>query len=143
VTGIRSGFRDALQAAGIAATVGRRRQKPILGLRHEAGPGRGLANRPVRGLDTGAIAWVHGEMSAARDRDAAAILISEDLNEVTRLSDVLHGFSVGRRLPPLPRRLAAVAFGSGMAVRAADAAPVGLAPHVPGLGALVLVSRRA
>ena len=69
----------------------------------------GPANQPVRGLDIGAIAYVHGQLLAARDRGAAVILISEDLDEVMQLSDVIHVMSEGRLSPPLPRGHASVA----------------------------------
>ncbi|RCW86807.1 ABC transporter ATP-binding protein [Paracoccus lutimaris] len=84
-------------------------QKLILGRVLEAGPSVILANQPVRGLDIGAIAYVHGQLLAARDRGAAVILISEDLDEVMQLSDVIHVISEGRLSPPIPRGTASVA----------------------------------
>jgi len=84
-------------------------QKLILGRVLEAAPSVILANQPVRGLDIGAIAYVHGQLLAARDRGAAVILISEDLDEVMQLSDVIHVMSEGRLSPPLPRGHASVA----------------------------------
>ncbi len=60
-------------------------QKLILGRVLEAGPRIILANQPVRGLDVGAIAYVHGRLVAARDAGAAVLLISEDLDEVMGL----------------------------------------------------------
>ena len=84
-------------------------QKLILGRVLEAAPGVILANQPVRGLDIGAIAYVHGQLLAARDRGAAVLLISEDLDEVMQLSDVIHVMSEGRLSPPLPRGAATMA----------------------------------
>ncbi|MGB3148279.1 MAG: ATP-binding cassette domain-containing protein, partial [Paracoccaceae bacterium] len=84
-------------------------QKLILGRVLEAGPMVVLANQPVRGLDIGAMAYVHGQLLAARDRGAAVLLISEDLNEVMQLSDVIHVISEGRLSPPIPRGTAGVA----------------------------------
>jgi ABC-type uncharacterized transport system ATPase subunit len=84
-------------------------QKLILGRVLEAGPMVVLANQPVRGLDIGAIAYVHGQLLAARDRGAAVLLISEDLDEVMQLSDVIHVISEGRLSPPIPRGTASVA----------------------------------
>lgn len=84
-------------------------QKLILGRVLEAGPRVILANQPVRGLDIGAIAYVHGQLLAARDRGAAVLLISEDLDEVMQLSDVIHVMSEGRLSPPLPRGAATMA----------------------------------
>jgi len=78
-------------------------QKLILGRALEAAPGVILANQPVRGLDVGAIAFVHGRLLAARDRGAAILLISEDLDEVMTLSDVIHVIYEGRLSPPFAR----------------------------------------
>jgi ABC-type uncharacterized transport system ATPase subunit len=74
-------------------------QKLILGRVLEADPQIILANQPVRGLDIGAVNYVHGQLLVARDRGAAVLLISEDLDEVMALSDVIHVI-VGGRLSP-------------------------------------------
>lgn len=78
-------------------------QKLILGRALESGPAVILANQPARGLDVGAIAFVHGRLLAARDRGAAVLLISEDLDEVLALSDTVHALSAGRLSPPFAR----------------------------------------
>lgn len=78
-------------------------QKLILGRVLEENPGIILANQPVRGLDVGAIAHVHGRLIAARDAGAAVLLISEDLDEVMGLSDVIHVMSAGRLSPAFAR----------------------------------------
>jgi simple sugar transport system ATP-binding protein len=78
-------------------------QKLILGRVLEAGPRILVANQPVQGLDVGAIAYVHGRLVAARDRGAAVLLISEDLDEVMGLSDVIHVISGGRLSPAFAR----------------------------------------
>lgn len=78
-------------------------QKLILGRALEAGPNVILANQPVRGLDVGAIAFVHGQLLAARERGAAVLLVSEDLDEVMALSDTIHVIYEGRLSPPFAR----------------------------------------
>ncbi len=78
-------------------------QKLILGRALAPGPQIILANQPVRGLDIGAIAYVQSQLIAARDRGAAILLISEDLDEIMGLSDVLHVMSQGRLSPAFPR----------------------------------------
>ena len=78
-------------------------QKLILGRVLEPGPQIILANQPVRGLDVGAIAYVHSRLIAARDAGAAVLLISEDLDEVQSLSDVVHVMSQGRLSPGFAR----------------------------------------
>ncbi len=78
-------------------------QKLILGRVLEERPAILIANQPVRGLDVGAIAYVHGRLLDARDAGAAILLISEDLDEITGLSDVIHVMSGGRLSPPFRR----------------------------------------
>ena len=62
-------------------------QKLILGRVMANAPRLVLANQPTRGLDVGAVAYVHGQLLAARQRGAAVVLISEDLDELLALSD--------------------------------------------------------
>lgn len=78
-------------------------QKLILGRVLEPAPQIILANQPVRGLDVGAIAYVQSRLIAARDAGAAVLLISEDLDEVQSLSDVIHVISRGRLSPGFAR----------------------------------------
>jgi ABC-type uncharacterized transport system ATPase subunit len=62
-------------------------QKLILGRALDPDPRIIVANQPTRGLDIGAVAYVHGRLIEARDRGAAVLLISEDLEEIVALSD--------------------------------------------------------
>lgn len=62
-------------------------QKLILARVLEREPKIILANQPTRGLDVGAQAEVHRRIIAARDRGAAVLVISEDLDELFALSD--------------------------------------------------------
>lgn len=78
-------------------------QKLILGRVLEPGPKIILANQPVRGLDVGAIAYVQSRLIAARDEGAAVLLISEDLDEIQSLSDVVYVISEGRLSPGFGR----------------------------------------
>lgn len=61
-----------------------------------------LANQPVRGLDEGAIAYVQERLLEARERGAAILLISEDLDELMTLTDRLAVISQGRLSEALP-----------------------------------------
>jgi simple sugar transport system ATP-binding protein len=78
-------------------------QKLILGRVLEARPQIILANQPVRGLDIGAVNYVHSQLLEARDHGAAVLLISEDLDEVMALSDVIHVIADGRLSPGFAR----------------------------------------
>jgi simple sugar transport system ATP-binding protein len=62
-------------------------QKLILGRVMARNPAVILANQPTRGLDVGAVAYVHEQLLAARARGAGILLISEDLDELLALSD--------------------------------------------------------
>ena len=77
-------------------------QKLILGRSLSAEPAFILANQPTRGLDEGAIAAVHAELLAARDRGAGILLITEELEEALALSDRLRAIVGGRLSRPIP-----------------------------------------
>jgi len=78
-------------------------QKLILGRALDPAPSVILANQPTRGLDVGAVAYVHGKLIEARDRGAAILLISEDLEEVLALADRVIVMSRGRLSTPSAR----------------------------------------
>ncbi len=78
-------------------------QKLILGRALDPDPTVILANQPTRGLDVGAVAYVHGRLLEARARGAAILLISEDLDEIIALSDVIHVMFKGRLSQPSRR----------------------------------------
>jgi ABC-type uncharacterized transport system ATPase subunit len=46
-----------------------------------------IANQPTRGLDVGSIEYIHKEIVAMRDRGAAVLLVSAELDEIMALSD--------------------------------------------------------
>lgn len=78
-------------------------QKLILGRGLSQSPRIVIANQPTRGLDVGAVAYVHGELIAARDRGAAILVISEDLDELLEISDRIAVMYGGQLSEPLPR----------------------------------------
>jgi len=72
-------------------------QKLILARVLERAPRLILANQPTRGLDVGAQSDIHRRMIAARDRGAAVLVISEDLDELFTLADrflVIHAGAI-------------------------------------------------
>ena len=77
-------------------------QKLVLGRVLERRPRLILANQPTRGLDVGAVAYVHERLLEARARGAAILLISEDLDELLALSDRVAVLYRGRLGPALP-----------------------------------------
>ena len=46
-----------------------------------------LAVQPTRGLDVGAIEYIHNQLVAQRDSGSAILLVSLELDEVMNLSD--------------------------------------------------------
>jgi ABC-type uncharacterized transport system ATPase subunit len=81
-------------------------QKLLLGRVLFGNPRLIIANQPTRGLDIGAVAYVHGQLLAARSAGAAILLISEDLDEIMSLSDRIAVAYRGRVSEPLMRRAA-------------------------------------
>ena len=55
-----------------------------------------IVANPVFGLDFAAVAEIHARLMAARNRGAAVLLISEDLDELLELSDRIVVMSEGR-----------------------------------------------
>ncbi|MDJ0630191.1 MAG: ABC transporter ATP-binding protein [Rhodobacter sp.] len=98
-------------------------QKLILGRALESNPRIILANQPVRGLDIGAVTYVQKRLIAARDAGAAILLISEDLDEILGLADVIRVMSEGRLSPEFLRgSMTATELGRWMAGEGFDRA---------------------
>lgn len=90
VQGVRSmGQKAALLSGGNA-------QKLVIAREFQGETRVVLAHSPSRGLDVRAGAAVHDRLRAARDRGAAVILISEDLDEILLLSDRIGVLAGGR-----------------------------------------------
>ncbi|HTN95384.1 MAG TPA: ABC transporter ATP-binding protein [Nordella sp.] len=78
-------------------------QKLILGRTLSLEPRFILACQPARGLDIGAVAYVHERLVQARKAGASVLLISDDLDEILALSDRVAVIYRGRISNPLPR----------------------------------------
>ena len=48
-----------------------------------------IASQPTRGLDVGSIEYIHSQIVAQRDRGAAILIVSTELDEVMALTDRL------------------------------------------------------
>ena len=62
-------------------------QKLILARELDGKPILVVASQPTRGLDVGAMEYIHQRMLEEKERGAAVVLISEDLDEIFTLSD--------------------------------------------------------
>jgi ABC-type uncharacterized transport system ATPase subunit len=78
-------------------------QKLILGRTLSLDPRFILACQPSRGLDVGAVAYVHQRLVAARNAGSSVLLISDDLDEILTLSDRIAVIYRGRVSPPIAR----------------------------------------
>ncbi|NQW00650.1 MAG: ABC transporter ATP-binding protein [Rhodospirillales bacterium] len=76
-------------------------QKLILARVLDAEPSLLLADQPSRGLDVGAVAYVHEKILDARARGCGVLLISEDLEELMALSDRIVVIYHGRLSQPV------------------------------------------
>jgi simple sugar transport system ATP-binding protein len=66
---------------------GGNQQKAIVAREVSKAPDILLAVQPTRGLDVGAIEYIHKQLIAQRDQGAAILLVSLELDEVMNLSD--------------------------------------------------------
>ena len=68
---------------------GGNQQKLIIGREFELDPKLLLVSQPTRGVDIGAIEFIHRKLIALRDAGSAILLVSAELEEVTALADRL------------------------------------------------------
>jgi simple sugar transport system ATP-binding protein len=71
------------------ALSGGNQQKLIIGREFELPPKLLLVSQPTRGVDIGAIEFIHRKIVEMRDAGCAVLLVSAELEEVTALSDRL------------------------------------------------------
>jgi ABC-type uncharacterized transport system ATPase subunit len=75
---------------------GGNQQKLIIGREFELNPKLLLVSQPTRGVDIGAIEFIHRKLIALRDAGTAVLLVSAELEEVTALADRLLVIYKGR-----------------------------------------------
>jgi len=68
---------------------GGNQQKLIIGREFEGDPKLLLVSQPTRGVDIGAIEFIHRKLIELRDKGSAVLLVSAELEEVTALADRL------------------------------------------------------
>uniref|UniRef100_UPI0040477A68 ATP-binding cassette domain-containing protein n=1 Tax=Yoonia sp. TaxID=2212373 RepID=UPI0040477A68 len=74
---------------------GGNQQKIVLAREMERNPDLLLIGQPTRGVDIGAIEFIHQQIVALRDQGKAILLVSVELEEILSLSDRM----MGERLP--------------------------------------------
>jgi ABC-type uncharacterized transport system ATPase subunit len=75
---------------------GGNQQKLIIGREFDLRPKLILISQPTRGVDIGAIEFIHRKLVALRDSGCAVLLVSAELEEVTALADRLLVIHDGR-----------------------------------------------
>jgi general nucleoside transport system ATP-binding protein len=78
------------------ALSGGNQQKLIIGREYHVDPKLLLVSQPTRGVDIGAIEFIHRQLVSLRDKGCAILLVSAELEEVTSLSDRLLIIHEGR-----------------------------------------------
>ncbi len=82
---------------------GGNQQKIVLAREIERDPDLLLVGQPTRGVDIGAIEFIHQQIIALRDKGAAVLLVSVELDEIMGLADriavMFDGQIMGERLP--------------------------------------------
>ena len=82
---------------------GGNQQKVVIARELTAGPRVMIAAQPTRGLDVGAIEFVHRRLVEARDAGCAVLLVSLEMEEIRSLSDrvlVIYEGAIVAELPP-------------------------------------------
>ena len=85
------------------ALSGGNQQKLIIGREFELPPKLLLVSQPTRGVDIGAIEFIHRKIVEMRDAGCAVLLVSAELEEVTALSDrllVIHNGQIVGEVDP-------------------------------------------
>jgi len=86
-----------------AALSGGNQQKVVLAREIDGDPKVLIAAQPTRGLDVGAIEFVHGRLLESRDAGRAILLVSLELEEILSLSDrilVIYEGQIAGEFPP-------------------------------------------
>jgi general nucleoside transport system ATP-binding protein len=100
-----------------SALSGGNQQKVVVGREIARDPRVLLAAQPTRGLDVGAIEFVHRRLIEARDAGAAVLLVSLELDEILSLSDrilvIYEGKIVGEYAPDVSEETLGLAMTGG------------------------------
>ena len=91
------------------ALSGGNQQKLIIGREFELNPKLLLVSQPTRGVDIGAIEFIHRKLIELRDAGTAVLLVSAELEEVTALADRLLVIREGRMVGELDPKTASAA----------------------------------
>jgi simple sugar transport system ATP-binding protein len=82
---------------------GGNQQKVVIAREVDAEPKVLIVGQPTRGVDVGAIEFIHKQLIALRDRGCAILLISVELEEIMSLSDRIIVMNAGRLVGEVAR----------------------------------------
>src|SRR6185436_1612469 len=85
------------------ALSGGNQQKLIIGREFDLRPKLLLVSQPTRGVDIGAIEFIHRRLVELRDAGCAVLLVSAELEEVMSLSDrllIMHNGGIAGEVNP-------------------------------------------
>lgn len=104
---------------------GGNQQKAIIAREIDKNPDLLVAVQPTRGLDVGAIEYIHGQLVAQRDKGKAVLLVSLELDEVMDVSDRILVMYEGEIVGQLdPKKTTVEELGLYMAGARRDTVPV-------------------
>ena len=83
---------------------GGNQQKMVVARELSAAPKALLVGQPTRGVDIGAIEFIHAQLLAIRDTGCAILLVSVELDEIMSLADRILVMNGGRILGEVDRR---------------------------------------
>ena len=96
-------IRPANGALPTSAFSGGNQQKIVLARELDRNPDLLLVGQPTRGVDIGAIEFIHRRLVALRDAGKAILLVSVELDEILALSDRVLVMHDGRIVGDVPR----------------------------------------
>ena len=88
--------------APVASLSGGNQQKVVLARELSRPLAALIANQPTRGVDVGAIEFLHQRLVAERDRGTAVLIVSTELDEVVALADRIAVMYRGRIVGIVP-----------------------------------------
>jgi simple sugar transport system ATP-binding protein len=100
---IRAGNGPATPAGGMS---GGNQQKAVIAREIDLSPDLLIVAQPTRGLDVGAIEYIHRRIVEERDKGRAVLLVSFELDEIMALCDRIAAVSKGRVVGVVPAETA-------------------------------------
>ena len=88
--------------SGVSSLSGGNQQKVVLARELSRPLSALIANQPTRGVDVGAIEFLHKRLVAERDRGTAVLIVSTELDEVLALADRIAVMYRGRIVGTVP-----------------------------------------